>query len=167
MTAIISDCGTFRYQLHRRWSEANDKGLVLWVMLNPSTADAERDDPTIRRCIGFSKAWGYCGLMVGNVYALRSTDPKNLWKAADPIGPENDRHLNDMAARASLIMLAWGNNARPVRAAAVVHLLRQWSDVHCLGISNIRAPKHPLYIRGDTTPLHYGDRLPATVRDEP
>src|SRR5690606_18576726 len=92
-TARFSPCGQYRYLLTRPipapfWKP--DAGEAVFVMLNPSTADASEDDPTIRRCIGFAKEWGCTGLTVANLYALRSTDPKGLWKHRDPVGPEND-----------------------------------------------------------------------------
>ena len=89
-TADISDCGAYRYRLTREWS---DKPLLPFVMLNPSDANAEIDDPTIRRCMGFARAWGYGGIVVGNLYAFRTPYPETLWKAPDPYGPLNDAAL--------------------------------------------------------------------------
>lgn len=84
-SAVISECGSYRYRLERVWEAEKDR--VAFIMLNPSTADASKDDPTIRRCIGFAKAWGFGGLIVGNLFALRSTDPKALYGHKDPVGP--------------------------------------------------------------------------------
>src|SRR5262249_14212908 len=94
--AVISDCGRYRYSLTRRWGDAAEP-RALFVMLNPSTADAEQDDPTIRRCIGFAKAWGMGSLEVVNLYALRATDPAALLSAPDPIGPKNDTMITSAA----------------------------------------------------------------------
>lgn len=89
-TAGISECGTYRYWLCREWSPGLDS--LVWLMLNPSTADATQDDPTIRRCMGFARRWGYGGITVVNLYAYRATNPRDLLTAADPVGPENDRY---------------------------------------------------------------------------
>lgn len=153
MSALFSKDLRYRYRLGRTWAEPNAKGLVLWVMLNPSTADEDLDDPTIRRCITFSKTWGYAGLMVGNVYGYRATMPSTLWNVYDPIGPENDRHLSNMAARASRIIVGWGNNADADRAEKVLKLLSAWGDVYCLGVNESGTPRHPLYIPVKTVPM--------------
>ncbi len=93
-SAVLSECARYRYRLDRAW-ERDDHGLgtVTWVMLNPSTADADVDDPTIRRCIGFSKAWGYNALTVVNLFAWRATSPRDLCAVEDPVGPDNEAHL--------------------------------------------------------------------------
>lgn len=154
MSATISQCGLYRYTLERKWA-IGDR-TVLWVMLNPSTADHEVNDPTIRRCIGFSKAWGYDGLMVGNLYAYRATKPAALWEAGDNIdirGSENDAHLGRMAACASLIVAAWGGNADHRRAVRTLHLLAGLGVVHQLGATKGGMPLHPLYLPGDLKPV--------------
>jgi hypothetical protein len=148
--AVISDCERYRYALHRRWQIGGRS--VLWVMLNPSTADAEIDDPTIRRCIGFSQAWGFDSLMVGNLYALRSTQPAALWTANDPVGPDNDAHLRAMAKEAEQIVCAWGANAKAARADVVIALLREYGPVSALRMTKGGAPSHPLYLSGNLTP---------------
>lgn len=109
--AIISDCETYRYRLWRIWNENAAK--IMWIMLNPSTANAEEDDPTIRRCIGFARNWGYGGIYVENLYAYRSTDPKELKTAADPEGPANRDHLISMMNDSEKIICAWGNKQGP------------------------------------------------------
>ena len=146
-TATVSPCGTYRYDLTRHWAETPP---VLWVMLNPSTADADIDDPTIRRCIGFTKSWGYGSLAVVNLYAFRSTDPKGLRSAADAIGPENDEHIAKWAERSMLAVAAWGAHGGPTRAGSVARIVRAAGrDLMCLGITKSLAPRHPLYVRGD------------------
>lgn len=129
-------------------------------MLNPSTADEEVDDPTIRRCIGFSRRDGLSGLRVVNLFALRSTDPAGLADAWDPVGPENDAWIRDVAARSHRIVVAWG--AHPLartRIGAVVPILRgaEGRRLWCLGTTASGAPRHPLYVRGDTTMLPWGE----------
>ena len=120
MTAILSPCGRYRYRLERDLGALTaTRGAVAFIMLNPSTADATTDDPTIRRCIGYARAWGYARLIVGNAYAWRSTDPAGLWTAGPgPVGPDNDQHLEQIARDAEPVVCAWGANIKPDRAAA-------------------------------------------------
>ncbi len=142
--------GEYRYWLARWWACLGN-GRVLFVMLNPSTADATKDDPTIRRCIDFAKREGYTRLEVVNLYALRATDPKELKWHPSPIGPNNAREIETAAKMASAIVCAWGNNAPAERAAEVLAQLRR--DAHCpifhLGLTKSGQPKHPLYLRAD------------------
>jgi len=152
VSAIISECGTYRYLLTRPGDRHADKGSALLLMLNPSTADATEDDPTIRRCRSFARAWGCNGIAVANLYALRATDPAELWKHADPVGPDNDWRLTAIAKEYTDIVCAWGVNARPERVAAVTNILiaaggRLW----CLGTTKDGHPRHPLYLRSDQT----------------
>jgi hypothetical protein len=154
-TAKLSDCGTYRYSLGRRWNEPMPERLPvldLWVMLNPSTADAEIDDPTIRRCIAFSRSWGADGLRVVNLFALRSTDPAALNRHPDPIGPRNDATLKLLAQATrelgGRIVCAWG--AHPMAAVRGRMVLPLLGDAMCLGTTKAGAPRHPLYVRGDT-----------------
>jgi hypothetical protein len=147
--ATLSTDGLYRYWLGRRWSEGP---VATFVMLNPSTADASADDPTIRRCVGFSKAHGAGGLDVVNLYALRSTDPKGLWIANDPVGPLNDMHLYWAAEKAAQrgwpIIAAWGANARADRVAQVCRI-DGMDRLAALGVTKDGAPRHPLYLRAD------------------
>lgn len=152
--AEISPCGQYRYALGRRWG---DGGTVAFVMLNPSTADATMDDPTIRRCMGFAKAWGYGGLVVANLYAYRATKPADLWKAANPIGPNNDEHLARVAAGCDQIVAAWGVNARPDRIAEVL-ALPGMDRLTALALTKDGQPRHPLYLRGDLVPQPWSPR---------
>lgn len=151
-TAEISDCGRYRYSLHRRWDVT--KPNAVWIMLNPSTADAEQDDPTIIRCMNFARSWGLGGIVVVNLYGLRATNPKELWRADDPIGPDNDRHLYVYTKShifERIIVAAWGANAKPDRVRQVMSM-PQMQRAQCLGVTKHGAPRHPLYVRGDTTP---------------
>ena len=142
---IISDCGVYRYQLERRWGDGK---VVLWLMLNPSTADGIEDDPTIRRCVGFSVRWGYAGILVGNLFALRATDPSAIAKHPDPVGPFNALHLALMAARASAVVAAWGGHrkALPAYSRQVLDELSAFKSFKCLGRTQSGAPRHPLYL---------------------
>ncbi len=123
-------------------------------MLNPSTADASIDDPTIRRCKGFAKDWGYGALTVINLYAFRATDPKELWKASDPVGHNNDKWIEYICANYPgeiTFVCAWGANAKPDRVKQFVDLVAKHPKVKlmCLGTTKAGAPKHPLYIKAD------------------
>lgn len=147
-TAVISDCGRYRYVLGRRWTAGP---TVAFICLNPSTADARTDDPTIRRIRGFAKAWGYSALVVANLYAWRATDPAELKRADDPVGPDNDSHLVRVAADCELVVAAWGVHARPERVAAV-RALPGMDRLHVLGLTKGGAPRHPLYLPGGLVP---------------
>ena len=153
--ANISPDGQYRWSLHREWRVATAPRWITFVMLNPSTADANIDDPTIRRCIGFAKAFGGTGLAVVNLYAFRATKPADLWRCHDPVGPENDGHLAMFFAMASRydfpIIAAWGAHARPDRVAQVLALPGA-DRLTALGVTKDGAPRHPLYLRGDALP---------------
>jgi hypothetical protein len=149
--AKFSECMRYRYELSRVWS-MDPRRFCMFVMLNPSTADAQINDATIRRCIGYAKEWGYDGLYVGNVYAYRSTDPRQLWTVDDPVGPENDASLKAMAHKADLVVAAWGTNAKPERVGIVLNALRYSADVHFLELTKAKQPKHPLYLKSELTP---------------
>lgn len=166
-SAILSDDGLYRYSLLRTWTPG--LGSVMFVMLNPSTADASKDDPTIRRCVGFAKAWGFGGLIVTNLYAYRATKPDDLWSAqsrgVDIVGPEADGWIRAHAAsNAKLIVAAWGNNGEPQRIWRVQQALRGY-DVHALGLTAAHQPRHPLYVRGATEPTIW--RRAVAAPEEP
>lgn len=151
--AVFDSTRTYRYALGRTWDV--DLPACAFVMLNPSTADAFRLDPTVRRCMGFAKRWGYGTLLVGNAFALRSTDPKALYEAADPVGPANDEQLRLIGERAHLVIAAWGNHgALGARGPAVMRILRTERLAH-LGFTKAGQPRHPLYVRADTKPEAY------------
>lgn len=160
--AVFSPCQRYRYALWREWADASNR--VCWVMLNPSVVDSEKLDPTIRRCIDFSKRWGFGALDVANLFALRSTDPKGLWTVADPVGTDNDRHIVELARRAKMIVCAWGNGGNVVmpgdepwtRSEIVLALLRKevpLLEPHCLNLTDLGEPIHPLYRPADETPM--------------
>jgi hypothetical protein len=124
-------------------------------MLNPSTADAERDDPTIRRCGGFARAWGFGAMTVVNLFALRATDPARLRRARDPIGRDNDRHIAEAAAGADALVLAWGiHGALRDRDRAVLALLSELRP-SCLGLTRGGHPRHPLYLPRAAAPVPF------------
>lgn len=120
-------------------------------MLNPSTADATHDDPTIRRCIAFAARENLGGVEVMNLFAFRATAPADLMAAADPVGPDNDRHLDELFVRHATVLAAWGaHGAFAGRAAAVVRLAAdRGTTLACLGMTLKGEPLHPLYVKGD------------------
>lgn len=139
--------GPYRYLLWRIWNPMQPR--LLWVMLNPSTADETTNDPTLRRILGFSRAAGFGGLEVVNLYALRSPSPKALLLAPDAIGPENDLHIQEAAVRAGRIVAGWGNEgARNGRDRALLALVSH--PVFCLGTTRQGHPRHPLYVKAQT-----------------
>ena len=154
-TATFSPCGLYRYTLGRRWGNGD---LSCWLMLNPSTADESQDDPTIRRCIGFSKAWGYGGLTVVNIFAFRATDPDDMRKADDPVGPGNDAAIVEAAGRAAVVVAAWGvHGTFRERGRNVARLLRDNGvTLQCLGTTKDGHPKHPLYVAAATPLASFG-----------
>lgn len=159
---IFSSDRTHRYTLPR--VVAPGISTVAFVMLNPSKADEAQDDPTIRRCIGFARAWGYSRLLVGNLFAFRATDPREMKRAADPIGAENDEHLVRIASAADLVVCAWGQHGKfGGRADAVTWMLRRHRALHALELAGDGTPKHPLYLRGDLLPLPWKARRGEVV----
>lgn len=152
-TAVITACGRYRYRLERRWEHGP---AATFVMLNPSTADHQQDDPTIRRCIGYERAWHLAGIVVVNLYAWRATRPADLWAVSDPVGPDNDETLAVTAAAArnaeSPIVAAWGAHARPDRIAAVT-ALPHMDRLTALALTNSGQPRHPLYLPRTLTPV--------------
>lgn len=155
------DASKYRYTLRRDLGlnprrVANEPAL-LWIMLNPSTADDTTDDPTIRRVIDFTNRLGYRQLTVVNLYARRATDPKDLWRSDDPIGASNDATIREEAGRdvlsGSPIVAAWGVHAKPERVAQVVNIPHVASRLHCLGVTKSGAPRHPLYLPRTATLL--------------
>lgn len=138
--------GPYRYTLWRMWTFKPEPALCAWVMLNPSTADAYHNDPTIRRCIAYARAWGYDGIVVRNLFALRATQPADLLAVHDPVGPDNDAWLSrwDSVRR---VVVAWGTGRYPNlrgRWAHVAALLEPLGPV-CLRIARDGQPVHPLY----------------------
>ncbi len=151
--AVISDCGKYRYRLWRVWDETLP--LVCFVMLNPSTADATKDDPTIRKCIAFGKKWGAGGIYVANIFAYRSTDPKALYKLTrdEAIGPENLNWLVHSNLACEVTVAAWGNHGKLYgRGQEVRDLL---CNLTYLRLSKSGHPWHPLYLPGDLKPTYF------------
>lgn len=152
--AILDDSRTYRYRLWRTWDV--DKPACAFIGLNPSTADETEDDPTLRRCIGYARAWGYGTVELGNLFGLRATDPAELREASDPVGPENDDHLRDICRDAKLVVAAWGNDGELMDRAREVCRLLDDHDLHALVVNQTGHPKHPLYCRKAVEPQPFG-----------
>ena len=154
VSAELSACEKYRYQLREIWDTS--KPLVMWLLMNPSVACTDYSDPTLRRTGTFARAWGYGGQLVGNIHAYRATDKSRLLEVADPVGPENDRMILQMAAEAKTVVLAYGQPPKAFRArsAKVVALLRHHPELCHLRLAQDGTPVHPLY-------------LPRTLRPKP
>ena len=144
--AEISECEKYRYALWRVWEEYAT--TVVFIGLNPSTADATLDDPTIRRCVGFAKKWGFGGIYMLNLFAYRATNPKELLSVDDPVGPKNNDTLNDY--HTGLTIACWGNHGTLKNRNTEVIKLLGANTIHCLGITKGGHPKHPLYLPKST-----------------
>lgn len=158
-SAILSECRKYRYFLSRIWG---DGGKYLgWVMLNPSTADSDIDDPTIRRCIRFSRRWGYDGLIVLNLFAFRTPLPDNLRKTPCPVSEPNDfgrnnRFIQWFSNKCVLMVAAWGRRGKLMnRDKIFVDEVLSGIQLYCLGRNSDGTPKHPLYCRGDLGLVEY------------
>jgi hypothetical protein len=151
-SAEVSPCGRYRWWLRRSFV-TGDGRIVCFVMLNPSTADALEDDPTIRRCVGFARAWGFSCLSVRNLFAFRATNPQALLWAEDPVGPQGDAELR-AARTADLVVAAWGAHVPFGRDRQALRLLVGVPLV-CLGLTKHGHPRHPLYVRSDVRPIPY------------
>jgi hypothetical protein len=148
--AVISQCGAFRYSLTRQWDARRKK--IMFLMLNPSTANGMQDDPTIRRCVNFAESWGYGGIIVGNLFAFRSKSPDDLLYADDPIGPDNIDHLQNMARVCDVIVCAWGNS-RIIRRMELIRPdykpLQALENLAFIKLNGDGTPAHPLYIHSN------------------
>lgn len=149
-TAVFSDDDVFRYRLDRWWADgAAPATSVTWIMLNPSTADASKDDPTVAGCTRRSQAWGFSGLTVVNLFAFRSPKPADLRAAVDPVGPGNDTWILDAARAAGRVVCAWGNHGTYRNRGLIVADMLRAADIAfgCLAVTGQRQPWHPLYLK--------------------
>ncbi|MGP1346205.1 MAG: DUF1643 domain-containing protein [Phycisphaerales bacterium] len=152
--ATFSPCARYRYTLLRAWRSRPRQRIVNFIALNPSTADARNDDPTIRRCIAYARSWGFNALIVTNLFALRSTDPAALKTHPDPIGPGNDEAIQSTARRAALIIACWGNHGSILQRADTIR--PTLPQLHCLRRNTTtHQPAHPLYLPKHLTPTPY------------
>lgn len=149
-SAIFGGGAKYRYVLRRKFL-LGDK-TVVFIMLNPSTATAEESDPTVRRCEGYARKWGFGELVVLNLFALRSTDPKKLYGDDDPVGPENDQYILAECLQAALVVCAWGvHGVYRQRASRVLSIVSPFQP-HYLKLTKDGIPMHPLYLKADLVP---------------
>jgi hypothetical protein len=145
--ATVDRTGLYRYHLWREWDRSFP--TVAFVMLNPSTADDQRDDPTVRRCIGFARSWGYGRLEVVNLFAYRATSPRDLLTAGDPVGPRNEAWLR-RAVGSDAVIVAWGDHGASAPLDLRGPVTRK--PTRCLGLTAHGQPRHPLYVAASTVP---------------
>ena len=151
-SATFSDCGKYRYELSRQLAPVVGR-VVLFVGLNPSLATMWRDDPTIRRCVGFARRWGFDRCVVMNAFGWITTDPKGLTQAEDPEGPGNEPMLRKRLLEAEMVVAAWGAfKLLPIRLA---NLVLSNPNTHCLKRTKGGYPGHPLYLAGSTQPVRW------------
>jgi len=156
--ATFSACLRWRYLLWRRWDAA--RPAANFLMLNPSTADEARLDPTCARARAYAERWGYGALVVTNVFAWRATDPAAMQAARDPVGPANDRAIVRAARAAALVVCAWGNHGAHLGRSAEVRALlaRAGVRLHALRVNGSGEPAHPLYLKGSLRPRRWAAR---------
>lgn len=162
---LASPCGRYRHALTETWDPAGPR--LLWIMLNPSTADERRDDPTVARCGRRARALGFGAMRIVNLFALRATRPPALRRAADPEGPMADRAIAEGALWADAILCAWGvHGAHRGRGPAVEARLRAAGHpLLVLGLTRDGHPRHPLYLRADIAPVPWaGAGRPGAAR---
>ena len=149
--ALFSKDRIYRYALWRTWNRKLPK--VLFIGLNPSTADEINNDPTIRRCINYAIDWGFGGYIMGNIFAFRSTDPQIIKNVQEPIGDQNDKWLIKLHKEASLTIAAWGNHGQFMdRGKEVTKLIK---NLKCLRVTKLGYPSHPLYLPKNLKPIEY------------
>ncbi|WP_247950462.1 DUF1643 domain-containing protein [Streptococcus constellatus] len=149
--AIISKDKIYRYKLSRTWDST--KPTILFIGLNPSIADENVDDPTITRCINFAKDWGYGTLLMANLFAFRSTYPKDIYLIDDPIGKDNDHYLLECVTQSDLIVACWGNNGTYMNREKVIKELVP--NLYCLQKNKNGTPHHPLRLPRNIDPVPF------------
>jgi hypothetical protein len=150
-SAVFSPCRKYRYVLWRGWAENWAANYLMFIGLNPSTADERINDPTVRRCIGFARDLGYSGLCMTNLFSYRATNPKDMFAEPEPIGLENDQYLVDHATQAEMVIAAWGCHGKHLnRDAQVINML---SNLYCLKLTKGGSPQHPLYLPRELKPI--------------
>ncbi|MBB5188721.1 hypothetical protein HNQ57_003012 [Zhongshania antarctica] len=146
--AKLSECRKYRFALWRIWDDS--KPHVMFIGLNPSTANETEDDPTLTRCINYAKSWGFGGVCMANLFAFRATAPEDMLTACDPVGHENDKWLIKLSGKAGLVVAAWGNTGCHIgRSHQVKQLL---PNLHCLKMNKSGEPAHPLYQKSNLLP---------------
>jgi hypothetical protein len=155
-SATLSECERYRYRLYRSW---DDGPFIAWLMFNPSTADSDVDDHTIRKCVGFARKWGYGGIVVVNLFAFRSTDPRAVASMPfdEAVGPNADQHILTSLATAGELICAWGCGAhmrnrtdRPKKLLRSIRRTYPSLPISCLGLAKDGHPRHPLTLPYET-----------------
>jgi hypothetical protein len=147
--AKLSECRTYRYSLWRVWDDS--KPYAMFIGLNPSTADEVENDPTLNRCIDYAKTWGYGGIYLANLFAFRTKDPEIMKAAPDPVGPENNTSLINLAQKAGIVVAAWGNDGAFLGRSKEVRAMVP--NLSCLKMNNTGEPAHPLYQPKSAVPI--------------
>lgn len=159
-SASLSRCKKYRYQLERSWGKHTPrKSTVVFIGLNPSTADATLDDPTIRKCMAYARAWQFNKLIMVNLFAWRATDPSELYATKNPVGNQNDRFIEQAVASSSLVVACWGEHGVLLNRATLVRAQFQ-RRLHCLKTNSSGQPTHPLYLPATLKPV----KLPKARR---
>ncbi len=143
----------YRYSLYRQFGSG--EGTLAMIMLNPSTADAQYNDPTITRCIRFAHRHGFNRLNVVNLFAFRATAPTDLKRESKPVGKHNDTYIKEAVQAAKLTLIAWGNHGQFLSREDEVLDLLKGIKLHCLGTNKSGSPRHPLYVPDSQMPLQY------------
>lgn len=151
--AEFSKCNGYRYALWRRWDNA--KPYVLFIGVNPSTADHSQNDPTVNRCISFAKRWGYGGVYMAYLFSLISTEQKIMLMHNNAIGKDNDEWIKAISLNAGQVVCAWGANGDHKNRAKQIVSLLYGIDLKCLGTTKYGHPRHPLYMRNDTALVNF------------
>jgi len=149
--ASLSQCRKYRFALWRIWDESKSYAMI--IRLNPSTADEKEEDRTIKRCIDFSKSWGYGGLCMVNLFAFRATEPSDMFAVIDPVGSGNDEWLVKLSKEAGVVVAAWGNDGSHLgRSKEIVRLI---PNLQYLKINKTGEPAHPLYLKALLQPIRW------------
>jgi len=161
--AVFSPCRTWRYHLQQVWDES--KPNLIWLMLNPSTADEMKNDPTVERCEQRARMWDFGGVEVFNLFAFRATNPNEMASHPDPVGPENDKWMAEFArkSKTTLAIIGWGEHGKHLdRGRDVLALIdKHKGQVHALKVNASGHPKHPLYIGYSQESMPYSIDLSA------
>jgi len=151
--AVFSACGQYRYVLERRWSRRYGRAQsIAFIGLNPSTADATHNDPTIRKCMTYAARWGFSHMYMVNLFAWRATHPKDLIQTGHPIGDENDQYLDTTIANSAKIIACWGEHG--IHRDRAAEIRSKFSRrLYCLKTNNSGEPAHPLYLPAKLNPV--------------
>ena len=147
--AVVSNNELYRYQLSRIWNSSLP--MVMFICLNPSTADHNDDDPTILKCIKYAQNWGYGGLLIGNLFAYRATNPSEMKKVDDPVGPLNNHYLKLMSQQVIQIVCGWGNHGTFLDRDDEVRCM--FDKLYALKRNVSGTPSHPLYLKQSLIPF--------------